>query len=199
MSAGALHQTLLREGALRRIYNSVFGFSLFFLKNNSPTSSTCFPSLDLNSWEYIPPVSYVRGGKRNFLNFFPTSQGNCWQRYGFHSKHTMEHMGLFESLHNEISPWGSCFLSYLFRTPLILNLDNEPSVREVFPCSVLSDQFQSAANWGNHIIQWFSNLVCIRISWGFRILQTGDSETILEGESGNLHRIYIPDDADAVG
>lgn len=52
---------------------------------------------------------------------------------------------------------------------------------------------------GNHIIQWFSNLVCIRISWGFRILQTGDSETILEGESGNLHRIYIPDDADAVG
>lgn len=75
MSIGPLHQTLERRG-LRRIYNSMFGFSLFCFENNSPTSSTCFSSLDLNSWEYISLVSYVRGGKRNFLNSFPTSQSN---------------------------------------------------------------------------------------------------------------------------
>ena len=41
--------------------------------------------------------------------------------------------------------------------------------REVFPYSMVSDQFQSAADWGNHTYQYFSNFVYIRISWDFWI------------------------------
>lgn len=57
--------------SLGRIYYSMFGSFPFFKKNNPPAFSFCFPFIDLNSWEYTPPGSYIRGGfsKRNSNSF----------------------------------------------------------------------------------------------------------------------------------